>query len=272
MENRKKFERVIGDMVEFMYSRHRDFCFYLYGSYLNGHPDHDPSDIDGGVISPTLITDKDAVLDISRRLDELQRMHDISPRQVQFNLLDVVSARDGRFLAYTSDFTDHIKAKGAVLSGPENYLEELNGAVVRFGPLYSAAFNFRAMRNSALNFVSSQRDERQSQRDWEKMVDDLRILPRKILTLEIIREHGGRGWQPTLDDFLARFTKRKALEVLRGQMPELEFSVYDRLGVYPATMEDREKIWRDALTLYECVVKSFIDRHPPIEIDVKTAI
>lgn len=157
-----------------------DVCFYIYGSYLEGTCDYGRSDIDGGlIVDSNFITDKTQVLGLARSFSEF------CPRELElnFNLNDRGTNRDGRFLSYTTDYTNWLKKQGKVVCGPD-YVSEMNGLDFKSGNLNSAAFNFRRTRNNFLeSFYDLKNNPLKLGEKMDKSLQGLKSLPKKLIAL-----------------------------------------------------------------------------------------
>ncbi|MFW6283579.1 MAG: hypothetical protein ACOC1P_06030, partial [Minisyncoccales bacterium] len=120
MENmRMSYVELAEDFAKNIDINHPGFCFYVYGSCFNQTNPETPSDLDGGLITKNIFTDKEEISEISEKLFSLSQKKgmDYSPLRFQFNLIDTVSGRDGRFLSYDSTYATFLKKYGKVLSG-----------------------------------------------------------------------------------------------------------------------------------------------------------
>ncbi|MDD5331505.1 MAG: hypothetical protein PHE43_01625 [Candidatus Nanoarchaeia archaeon] len=156
-----------------------DSCFYIYGSYLH-NCDYGRSDIDGGLIlNSGIITPKEEILEISKIMKEDQKKR----IPLQLNLLDRVLIKDGRFLAYTTDFTDWIKNK-SILYSEQDYRSEMDGKDYKVGTLNHLSFNFRKIRNLVLESQTLLKyDSENFKLKVGKTVEALSKSPKGILLL-----------------------------------------------------------------------------------------
>ena len=161
-----------------------DACFYVYGSINSENCNYGRSDIDGGIIlNSGIVTPKDKIEDLSKVLSDSLSDSGI---KTQFNLLDLESCRDGRFLSYSEDYTSWIKKSSKVYSGP-NLLGELNGKDYKSGVLYSAAFNFCGPGGVRDTLLYSTVYKRQNKEDFRikasNTLEKVAKFPKKLLWL-----------------------------------------------------------------------------------------
>ena len=160
---------------------HSDVCFYGYGTLWEDDGKRfrpKTSDADGGFIFPGLPYLNNAkVYKLAKILEETTREY---PLDLEFNLMDERSSLDGRFLSYTSDFTDHIKERGLILSGPD-LRDTLNGLNYKSGPLNSAAMNLRSIRNTHLQSLIYKRDPEVLYQKTISTIKKAVKLPKKLL-------------------------------------------------------------------------------------------
>lgn len=139
LPSKDDYKRFIDDFSSALKQHNPDICFYTYGSYASDQCDYGRSDIDGGLIFDCgIVTPKSAILGIAEILADARLKYGID---VDFNVSDKESSLDGRFLAYSDDYTDWIKSQGIIWSGPD-LLYCLNGKNFRSQVLHSASFNF----------------------------------------------------------------------------------------------------------------------------------
>ena len=132
------------------------------------------------ILPSQVLTDKEQILELARIFADAQKQKRI---KTQFNLLDLGTVRDGRFLSYGRDYTEWLKKEAKVVSG-ENYLGELNGLDFRSNPLQSAAFNFRRVRN--LLFYSYHLAETEPKKLFEKTevaLESIAKFPKSLILL-----------------------------------------------------------------------------------------
>lgn len=273
MTNRKKqFTGFLGEFTPYMQKNFSDMCFYGYGSYFNGS--ENPKDLDGGIIAPNLITNKEKILAISKTLYRLANEYQIPKEKIQFNLLDKVSSEDGRFLSYDTSYTDFIKKSGKILSG-KNFLKSLNGVDNKFGILTNESFNFWAMRNNFLksSFYSEERKKEKITKGLNITYEKLLGLPRKILELRIYAEKGEDKYNES-SKLLTNKTKKDALKEISKIFPEKDFSLFYN----PPKVEPHHEgeylcdTWGKIITAYEHTIEAFIEKFPAKKISVETLV
>jgi len=157
---------------------HPDVCFYVWGSYVKGTCRLEKgSDIDGGIILDSgLITPKGKIKCLSEILSECL---DESRVKVNFNLTDRESAREGRFLSYTTDYTDYLKSNGKIICGPD-FISEMRGLDYKSGYLDTSAFNLRKVRNKLFTFY----DSKDKQEEVRSILSCAVKFPRKLIWLQ----------------------------------------------------------------------------------------
>ena len=160
-----------------------DVCWYGYGSAFGNNCSYGRSDVDGGlIVDGGVVINKEKVLSLSKLMAACLQRNRVP---LQFNLLDRVTNRDGRFLSYTSDFTDHIQQEGTVLAGPAEFVDELHGLDFKTGPLYQASHNFRKARNGLLSLCD---DRAQNSylfvKNVKKALENFAAFPKKLLLLQ----------------------------------------------------------------------------------------
>jgi len=145
---RDHYRKLADELTEVMQHDFPDVCFYVYGSFARGEHDfRKGSDIDGGFIFPGgVVLPNERVLDLG---EGISKIHDRHRVKLQFNLLDAVTGKDGRFLSYTDDYTDNFSDEGKVLAGPD-MRGSLKGLQYKHSSLSSAAFDLRKVRNFLL--------------------------------------------------------------------------------------------------------------------------
>ncbi len=252
------YDKFIEEFAGRMQRDHSDSCFYVYGSFARGdYKSERESDIDGGIILDSgIVTSKDEVLDISRILAECLARHRVP---IQFNLTDRGSNKDGRFLSYTRDYTDHIKSRGKVLAGID-YTPEMNGIDYRSGVLNSVAYNFRKVRNNMLASLDNQaNNEEEFDRCLRKSIDLVVKIPKKIIWLH--------GRDETVED------ADEARKILRDVLPGVdtdEIEMLDRLRHMPRNdvfWVDKERglrLYARALDAFEKMLEAYTEKFPVV--------
>jgi len=235
-------------------------CFYVYGSLNNCDCNYGRSDIDGGIILGSgVITPKDKIIRLSELFLNALNNYGL---QTQFNLLDLETCRDGRFLSYTEDYTNWIKESAKVHSGP-NLLGELNGRDFKSGVLYSAAFNFcgpGGVRNSLLySLVHAHQDNDDFKERTSRALEKVAKFPKKLLWLR------GQGIIPS------RIKARQRLaEILEDANLEIIDEINDLLAnpkeLY-SQLEDlgeSVRLLSSSLGCMEGMVASYIKHFPQV--------
>ncbi|PIN95189.1 hypothetical protein COU56_02070 [Candidatus Pacearchaeota archaeon CG10_big_fil_rev_8_21_14_0_10_31_9] len=159
-------------------------CFYTFGSINNKNCNYGRSDIGGGLILDSgIVTPKNKILRLSELFSRALNDRGIL---TQFNLLDRETCRDGRFLSYTTDYTDWLKDSAKVLCGP-NYLGEMNGKDFKSGMLNTASFNFcgpGGVRNALLySLVDADNNGDKFVGKVAKAIEKVAKLPKKLIWL-----------------------------------------------------------------------------------------
>ena len=221
---------------------------------------------------PQLVTDKETVMAISREIAQLLPTHEMQPDNVQINLLDRESTKDGRFLSYSGDYARFIKTHGHNLTGNA----DLGGLIEtdnRFGVLESAAFNFRFVRNGYLMAHSYFPDATRTLREFRKAISKTQSLPRRLKALQIFREEGDARYD-VLADFLATSSKQDAVALMPEIVGPVDLSFFtDARSMYlPPDTRTMLSNWARALTTFEELIQGFIKNNPPIELEVKTVL
>lgn len=281
---RERFGKFYKGLAEHIDSHHPSWGFYGYGSYFE-RPTSEPGDMDGGIVSPTLITDKRVVVDISRKIYDLTQDLSVPISSMQFNLLDRQSSIDGRFLSYSRDYVSYIKRGGVILAGDTNW-NEFNGTDNRFNTHESTAFNFRRVRNSLLSVYSTVYGSAdKAEREFAKLIDQVKRLPKKIAQLGLIRDYIREGRIDEVHDGIARIvssiTKEEALKDLGKLVGNADLSFYEGIKDYEnplmveILLQKRDALlmaWVEAVGAYEEIVKGYIENNHALEVSVKTVI
>jgi len=254
LPTKENYEDFLEDFTKKVSRRFPDCCFYLYGSATDGRCVYGRSDIDGGLIldSGVVIPIKD-ILVISELLATTLQKNRV---ETQFNLLDRQTNKDGRFLSYTTDYTDWVKESSKVLFGPD-YIKEMNGLDKKTGVLYTSAFNFRKVRNSALYFMDRiMTDRKRFQRNVLKCLKNVVNLPKKLIWL--------RG-----ERIIA--SKTSARKRLSEMLEDVDLSFVDRVNYLfgrPAELyrnienENAPGLMLDSLTTMEQMIEAYLKHFP----------
>jgi predicted nucleotidyltransferase len=179
-------------------------CFYIYGSVANGEFNPGRSDIDGVIIlNSGVLTPKKEIFELSDAMSKILKKAKI---KTQFNILDREICRDGRFLSYTTDYTDYFKENAKILSGPD-YIKEMNGLDFKSGFLYNASFNFsgpKGVRNTLLYSLTY--DDSDFKYNISKSLEKTAKFPTKLF------------WLASGEIIPSRKKARVELEKLFGEM------------------------------------------------------
>jgi len=261
LPTKKDYEGFVREFSGALSREHPNVCFYVYGSFANGTCNYGRSDIDGGlVLDSGVVTPKIDISSIGEILAEITIRRGI---KTQFNLTDRASNRDGRFLSYTSDYTDWIKQSGKIICG-DDLVSEMNGLNFKSGVLYSSAFNFRKVRNNVL-YASYylQADREEFRKAAEGGLKTLCGFPKKLVWLrgeEIIasRQAARNRLAEILEGINLEAVDRanrlldnpeqlyaeierddRALELMLGSLEGIELMISDYLRQFPE-FSDRE--------------------------------
>jgi hypothetical protein len=272
---REKYQEFARGLAEYLDESYPDTSFYGFGSVFQ-NVSYSPSDLDGGIIVPGLITDKEQIRRISEKMFELSEEVQVPLEKINFNLIDAESAEDGRFLSYDKSYTDYLTKHAEVLT-ENNRINSLRGINFRYGTLDSAAFNFRRIRNCFLkssHFIFEEEyDPKNIFKGIAKSLGLTESLPKKILEFRELRETGNGG-EIVVD-------KYDAAERLLDFFPNLDISFFldikrlkrkEDLETVLRYPELASKVWSSALETFESIVKEYIGVYPPKKIQVETEI
>lgn len=253
--SKEEYDGFIEHLVEEISKKQPKTCFYIYGSYARGDYTVGRSDIDGGIILDSdVITNKTKVMELAKIIKEGLEQNRITP---QINLLDRKTNQDGRFMSYTSDYTNYFKEQAKVLSGP-NYIDEMHGLESKPSVLNRTAFNFRKIRNGLLYSLDNlETDDKKFVEDFEKSLDVVAGLPKNLVMM--------------VDGKLIP-DKFKSVERIKEIFPDVDYGTLEYV-IYllknPEEIDDlfndsQEvlRVWQGALTSFEELVKAFIDKYP----------
>jgi len=253
--SKKEYDGFIEYLVEEISKKQPKTCFYIYGSYARGDYTIGRSDIDGGIILDSdVITNKTKVMELAKIIKESLEQNRITP---QINLLDRKTNQDGRFMSYTSDYTNYFKEQAKVLSGP-NYIDEMHGLESKPSVLNRTAFNFRKIRNGLLYSLDNlETDDKKFVEDFEKSLDAVAGLPKNLVMM--------------VDGKLIP-DKFKSVERIKEIFPDVDYGTLEYVTYLlknPKEIDDlfndsQEvlRVWQEALTSFEELVKAFIDKYP----------
>ena len=265
-------ERFYEGLAEFIEDYHSDIAFDGYGSFFN-HPNNPAiRDLDGVIVMPTLITDKKSVQDISRRIAELSSETGIGTESLELNLLDAESAKDGRFLSYSTDYIVFLAKYGKHLTGQEIDFKRIDN---RFSTFESPAFNLRGIRNAFLMAVPKIGDNAFFNKNLIRLYGDLEKMPRRVLGWLIYRENEGYGRYEIHADMLYKKSKGDCFAEMPRLLdidPKQIRDAMERIEKAESTNANLIDVWFQALGVYELMLKRFIDRYPPRKVSVTTLI
>ncbi len=273
------FLEFFNELANYIQKNHLELgCFYGYGSVFNPNR-KSCSDLDGGIISSDIITDKEAIFDISNKMNELADAKRISSNKIQFNLLDKISCEDGRFLSYDITYTTFLKKYGKELFGA-NFLKNLNGIDNRFGVLESTAFNFRRVRNDFLMSGFYAGDSVKLFKKIKKSVALLKFLPQKIKELRIIADDYDKDYSGIIADEVYSKSRQDFLEELPEIISSIDLSFFEEIASIECKglerlclgVDEAIKFWGKVVGTHENIIKSYIENHPPRKIKVETLI
>jgi predicted nucleotidyltransferase len=181
---KKDYEKFIENFGRKVDEINPSISFYIYGSYLRKDFTPGVSDLDGFlVMNDYFITDQNELSLMSMDLENA--LYDSNPDiKVQFNVLDKGNSNDGRFLAYSKDYTDYLKKNSKKIWGSYN-LENLNGIEYKHSELSSISHNLHKLRQNFLYW-----DNNQSKNNFESIkktvyspLHNLARLPKQIINL-----------------------------------------------------------------------------------------
>ncbi|MBU0976926.1 MAG: hypothetical protein KKD18_00750, partial [Nanoarchaeota archaeon] len=208
---------------------------------------------------------------------DLAESYRISREDLQLSLLDRESARDGRFLSYTTDYSRFIVQRARDLTGNAKF-EDLRETDNRFGILESTAFNFRSIRNGYLMICPLLRQNHcagsgELVREFTRAIDKTESLPRKLACLGIYRNAGEKRYDEVIK-FLASTDKTDAVKIMPEVIGEADLSFFDRLEKIRSARTPKQVIsgWTQALETFEYLIQGFIQNNPPMELEVRTVL
>jgi hypothetical protein len=253
---REEYEGFMKEFSEELKKHFPEVCFGYFGSYGKNGAVIGKSDIDGFLIMPGgVISDKERVKGLSQVLARALGKDKI---KTQFNLLDLESVRDGRFVSYSKDYSDFLIRNARIVSGPEYHLE-MNGFHFRSGVLHSAAFNFSGpggVRNAALYSLDTlQRDYDEFCELIEKAIDKVAKFPKKLIWLKSGRIISCRRKSADILEKHLRFDKLKLDEIngVLDNVQELDQRLQD-----PG---DALKLLFNGLEIMEEMIKDYISKY-----------
>lgn len=257
---KQDYQRFMNDFVDNISKMYPDVCFYTFGSSNTKDFVCGRSDIDGGIIlNSDIVTKKEMLIDIANILADSLLSTGI---ETQFNLLDLKTIRDGRFLSYTSDYTDFIKEHGRICCGP-NLVKEMNGKNFKSGPLYSASFNFSGpggVRNTLLySKYHSEIDSSEFTTSIKKALDKVAKFPKKLI------------WLRQGIIIPSKYSAKKELE---NMLEDLNIDALEKINklldqpniLYDALSNPNKsiKLLSEALECMESMIASYIKHFPQV--------
>ena len=254
---KKNYDGFVEEFSDMLGRKYPEICFFLYGSYTDDRLVSGRSDLDGSLIlDAEFITPKHMVMDIAGILARCLSRNRIP---IQFNLMDRATNRDGRFLSYTTDFTEWFKTSPIIMFGSD-YLKEMHGLDFKSGALTTIAFNLRGVRNRLLESLDdlAEKPERFKE-NFVKSLDKVSGLPKKLVYLQTGEVIAGKT--ESMREFKRIFTQfdsrilEKAISLLHN--PRALFN-------YAEDTENALHLWQDALTAMETMVKMYAQKFPRI--------
>jgi hypothetical protein len=256
---KKNYSAFIREFSEELTEKHSDVCFYIYGSYTDKRADYGRSDIDGGLIlNADFVTNKGQIMDLAKILKNQVIRYEV---ETQFNLIDRGSARDGRFLSYTKDYTDWIIKMREVICGPD-YVDEMKGFDFKSGVLQAATFNFRRIRNNLLeSLIDLSKNPKKFNRELKKATEALVSLSRKIIYLEDGEIRGPRG---------------ECIRIIKERYPKLDLTTMEKINdlfrkprefmgiIFGKNVDLQFSIYQQVLTAYEEMIKAYVKKFPDV--------
>lgn len=257
---RKNYEDFIADLKHRTASIQPDTCFYIYGSFNNANYEgcvFGISDIDGGfILNSGMVIPKNKVLQLSRVLSSCLKDNRVP---TEFNLLDRQTAKDGRFLSYTSDFSEYLNTRARVLSG-QNYIQDMKLLDYKSSVLSTAAANLRKIRNGLLySYDDIENHPEEFKKNVSNSIDKTSKLHKKLL------------WLRTGNLVESKYGSLKGLKEI---MPEADLTLTQKLLMIlkdPYTFywikNDTERaleIYQDSVSAYESLLGSYVAKFPEI--------
>ncbi len=269
-KTRLGFRAFADDFASYLDNEHPYICFYVFGSGFQDR-DYEPSDLDGGIIVPELVTDKSQILELSRQLNKKSESHGIERKRVNLNLIDLESARDSRFLSYDSSYTSYFFKKARSLT-QNNSIPLLRGINFRYGTLESAAFNLRSLRNDFLDFSYLVSEGGDVEKQVRTALSKTEALPKKLHEIYGVRKTG---------EGIIIEDKYEAVARLKEILPGFDTSFFPQIRLMlrqrrlEQVLDSQEltlRAWTTALTTFEQLIKAYIEIYPPKKIIAETEI
>lgn len=254
---REHYERFAEKFSDIVAHSDLNFCFYGYGSFINGDFIPEISDLDGGLILDCeFVTPKDFVHELAVGLEHILRETSLG---IQFNLMDRAINRDGRFLAYDDTYTEHLKDKANIFRG-SNFLQEMNGMNYKREVLRSAAYNLRKVRNGLLmHFVNLAEDPLKARKNIfssRKVLWDMQKKLIELATGKVVFEE-----KEVLDTFKKLFpdydTGSVETALFLKKHPSYYFSV---LGNHER--KNAFELSKEFVTATELMIQEYVKQNP----------
>ena len=261
----KNYDKFVEKFSEAVRNSGGNICFYGYGSYINGDFVPGRSDLDGGlVLDSNFITPKAVVRNLAVGLENVLKETNLgnensSKIKVQFNLMDRGINRDGRFLAYDDTYTDHLKNKARVFTGP-NFLKEMTGMNYKREVLRSAAYNLRKARNGLLmHFVNLREDPLIARKNAVSCMNVLWSMQKKLIELAteeiVFRENETLNlFEKTFPEYDARYLK---LALCLRTIPSYFFETFGNL-------ENAFDLSKKFVSATELMIQTYIKKYPEV--------
>jgi hypothetical protein len=263
MKYRPKQEEYYGFIDEFSFELSRNFPgvgFGYFGSFNEKRAVYGIADIDGFLIMDSgVVSDKSIVKGLSQIL---ARALSNNPIPLHFNLLDLATISDGRFMSYTADFNEYLREGAKIVCGPHYHLG-MNGFDFKSGVLDTASFNFSGpggVRNTALYSLDMlQRDYDEFCERIESAIDKVAKFPKKLIWLRSGRIVPGR---------------RESQEILERHLHGIDYfrldeinNVLDDVRELDGRLEDPEEALRllyNGLEVMEQMILAYVTKYPHV--------
>lgn len=272
--SKKQYEMFLKTLSDGISRNYPEVCVFSFGSLSSGSFElfkEGISDSDGGIILSSGVQTyniRDLTLGISKIFAQAvhgSRLSVLNDRP-DFNLLDIETARDGRFNSYRKTYNGYFKKSAEILCGP-NYLDMLAELEDRKEAMVDAAFVFRNLRNRILFCYDTLLTCPEGFSEYViRALNKSSKFPKKIL--EVIKgdliEENRKNSQGFLEGILeADFkTLRNINDLLRLPSREL-YSLFED--------EEVALTWLGySLDAVEEIISSYMNRFPrPLEQEIK---
>lgn len=241
-------------------------CFYVFGSYGQKNADFIPgiSDVDGGIILDSgVFTNKERYKELAQAF-----ARSIGNRsfKVQYNVFDLETARDGRFLSYGADYVNYVTQFSRHVSGPD-FRGEYNGFDYKAEKLKNAAFNMTGpsgLRNDLfmLPYYYYMKSPSDFQEKCVSFLSTVLSFPRNL------------AWLMSEGDTSVLHPKKNAYDFVMHTLDDVDVSYFDVLA---ARMRDVPRLYAsfdhvnaaffqlaEGLTVVETLVDSYLKHFPEI--------